>query len=222
MTELFVSSAWSWHFAVTCGAMSEPERREDPHREARALLQRVAEGEVEAFGALYDHFASTLLGVVMTILRNREEAEDVVQDIFLIVWKRAGSYDPALGAPVSWLMAVARNQAYDRYRSLRRKSEARKTKGEELRVRLEAQVSRSWGGAAAADELREIQGALDQLSQDQREAIELIYVEGLTQQEVSEKLEEPLGTIKARVRRGLARLRSLFPGKMRNDKESPD
>lgn len=209
MTELIVSCL------VMCGA-APPLRvmsaglPEDPHRVARDLMRRVVERDKAAFGELYDRFSGSLLGVIMTVLKNRQEAEDVLQEVFVTVWKKAAAYDPDLGTPLSWLMAVARNQSYDRYRSLRRKRESKEQKEEELRERLSDRIEQHWGVGLQSDELQAIQKALDRLSPEQREAIEMIYVEGRTQQEAAEELQEPLGTIKARVRRGLARLRELL------------
>lgn len=211
MTELTVSCLMMCGGVPPISVMSA-ELPEDPHRVARDLMRRVvADREKRAFEELYDRFASSLLGVIMAVLKSRQEAEDVLQEVFVTVWKKAGAYDPDLGTPISWLMAVARNQAYDRYRSLRRKRESREEKEEEIRERLSDQVKRHWGVGLSADELQAIQKALDRLSPEQQEAIEMIYVEGKTQQEASEELGEPLGTIKARVRRGLARLRELLP-----------
>ena len=184
-----------------------PSEESDPHRETAALLQRITEGSSDALGELYDQVSATLFNLIRTILRSREEAEDTLQEVFVTIWKRADKYDPELGKPISWLMTVARNRAYDRARSLGRKSELKKSSQEDLSARTLEHLRKQWKPGLQSDQARSIEKALASLPPDQSEAIELAFLEGLTQQEIATRLQTPLGTIKARLRRGLLRLR---------------
>lgn len=184
-----------------------PPLEPDPHHAAAQLLQQVATGNQAALAQLYDLFASTLLGVLVSVLRNQEEAQDALQDVFVSVWQRAQQYDPALGKPVSWLVTIARNRAYDRARSLGRKAELRKATEEDLSQRTIDQLRQQWNPRLQPDHAGKISQALATLPSDQKEAIEFAFLEGFTQQEIAERLATPLGTIKARIRRGLLRLR---------------
>lgn len=176
------------------------------HREAADLLRQVGEGDRDAFGELYDRFSGALLALALTVLADRAEAEDVLQEVFLIVWGRAKLYDPALGKAVSWLMTVTRNKCLDRLRSAKRKRDAMESARDELAAR-----SREETPAADANETRDLLGrALFQLPEKQRQAIELAFLKGYTQMEVAELLGEPIGTIKARIRRGMLQMRGLL------------
>ncbi|NNC88071.1 MAG: sigma-70 family RNA polymerase sigma factor [Akkermansiaceae bacterium] len=189
------------------------QKSDDPHEIAAALLGRIAGGDPRALEELYERCAGSLLGVIMTVLRNREEAEDALQEVFVTIWKRAESYDPDLGKAISWMMAVARNRANDRARALGRQAEARKAGEDDLGMISRENLRKQWSPALSDDEIGQIEAALEGLHPDQREAIVLAYLEGLTQQEVAHRLQEPLGTVKARIRRGLLRLRHLLAGK---------
>lgn len=185
-------------------------QEDDAQRLAAELLARIAGGDSSSLGRLYDHFADLLLGIIMTVLRDRGESEDVLQEVFLTLWKRADRYDPQLGKPVTWMITVARNRAFDRARMLGRRAGARERGEEGLKVRMVEQLSRQWSPAIAEDEVGILDSALAELPDDQREAISLAYLRGLTQQEISRSLDTPLGTVKARIRRGLLKLRDLL------------
>jgi RNA polymerase sigma-70 factor (ECF subfamily) len=164
----------------------------------QALLQRVAAGDSEALGELYDLYAGLANGLALRILRRPSEAEDVVQEVFVQVWRQASRYDPERGSPQAWLSIMTRTRALDR---LRRLTSRREDSGERAPVALDLPKS---------DDALVVRSALDALSEDQRRALELAYYEGLTQTEIAERLGEPLGTVKTRIRSALIRLRETL------------
>jgi RNA polymerase sigma-70 factor (ECF subfamily) len=171
--------------------------------DAEALLQRMAGGNAAALGELYDRFAGLVHGLALRILREPADAEDVVQEVFLQAWRQASRYDRARGTPEGWLCIMARTRALDRVR--RRQSR---------REDPEDAAPQGTGTPRREDDLA-VRKALGGLSADQRAALELAYFEGLTHTEIADRLGEPLGTIKTRIRTGLLRLRealSPLPG----------
>ena len=162
---------------------------------AVAVLRRLAEGDASALAELYDRHGGLAFGLALRILRERAEAEDVVQEAFVQVWRQAGRYDPARGSPEAWLCAIVRTRAIDR---LRRRSSRR----EQPEV-MEAAPPATAGPEGAMA----VRQALKALRPDQRHALELAYYEGLTQTEIAHRLQEPLGTIKTRIRTAMIRLR---------------
>jgi RNA polymerase sigma-70 factor, ECF subfamily len=173
----------------------------------RECLRRVQAGESNALAELYDRYTPLLYPVVLRILRSAADAEDALQDAWVQVWKRAASYDPRRGTVAAWLVTVARTRAIDRYRSAA------------SRGRAESSVDPEPAGAppdptsnAARAQLRDrVSGALAQLSPEQRRVLEIAYFQGLSQSEIAERLEAPLGTVKSWTRQGLTRLRELLP-----------
>lgn len=188
----------------------EPEMKDDEllHREAARLLCKVAEGDGDAFSEIYDRFSGALLALCLTMLADRSEAEDTLQEVFLTVWGRARLYDPALGKAVSWLMTITRNKCLDRIRSTKRK----RTALERAREEIEAHESPPVPGSELDTQERQEQigKALHTLPEKQRQSIELAFLHGYTQSEIADLLNEPLGTIKARIRRGMAMMREYL------------
>ena len=170
------------------------------------LLHAVARGDQAALAAIYDRYRLILFGLVLRILHDRAEAEDVLQETFLQVWRRAGDFDEARGRAFTWLVTIARSRALDRLRS----SGSRARLGEEA-----AQIPREEVGDAALDAAKSETGAvvrraLAELPKEQQEALFLAYFEGLTQTEIAARLGDPLGTVKTRMRSGMIRLRELL------------
>lgn len=171
-----------------------------------ALMLKVAEGDRFAFGKLYDRFSTPLYSLALKMLSSEAEAQDLLQEVFLSVWNNAASYKADRGNAFSWVVSQLRNRAIDRLRSRRRRGELLEQHGEDLQPHGSA-VATSSENMQQQERAREIRAALAKLNDDQREVLELAFFEGLTQVEIAEKLEEPLGTIKARAYRGMARLR---------------
>ena len=167
------------------------------------LVRRVARGDRDAFAAIYDRHGAILLGVLLRILRNRAEAEDVLQDTFLQVWQRAASFDEARGRVLPWLSLLARSRALDRLRS---RGARERTASELAAEELTAPPSTAIGNPDAPI----VRRALEQIPEAERSALRLAYFEGLTQSEIAERQQKPLGTVKTHMRLGLIKLRELL------------
>ena len=175
------------------------------------LVRRIALRDAAAFTIMYDRYCSLLYSVALRVLADPEEARDVLQHVFLTLHEKAARYDSALGRPAAWLATMARNRSIDRLRSLKRE----RNYAEKVRLQADpADLSFTTAASPATypDEVEMLHGAVAQLPPDQRQALELAYFGGLTQQEISEKLSQPLGTVKARIRRGLLKLRESLDG----------
>jgi RNA polymerase sigma-70 factor, ECF subfamily len=176
------------------------------------LLRAIARGDESALGACYDRYRLILFGLVLRILHDRQEGEDVLQEVFLQVWRRARDFDESRGRAFTWLVTIARSRALDRLRSA----------GSRARLATEAaQSPRDEVGDAAEEALKSEQSAivrraLVELPEEQRRALYLAYFEGLTQAEIAERLGDPLGTVKTRMRSGMIRLRELLRGTSRD------
>jgi RNA polymerase sigma-70 factor (ECF subfamily) len=174
------------------------------------LMARVRARDPHALRALYDRHSSMVYGLSLRILREPGEAEDLTQEVFLHLWRQAERFDAARGVFLGWLVSLTRNRAIDRLRA--RKTRERKTDAYEA----ERQSDTAPAGAdpnetAFATELRRAVGvALGALPEPQRTALELAYFGGLSHSEIAEQLETPLGTIKARIRQGMLRMRDAL------------
>jgi RNA polymerase sigma-70 factor, ECF subfamily len=171
------------------------------------IIHRIRAGDRSAFLEFYDRCAPLLLSVAARILNDRREAEDVLQDVFTQVWHKSAGYDAGLGSLSAWAVALTRNKAIDRIRA----STRRRRLIEEIAISAEggaeapAPTANEW--LHGRERATRIRAALAELSPDQREVIELAYFAGLSQSEIATRLDQPLGTIKARIRRGMLRLR---------------
>ena len=179
--------------------------REEPERaELEALLARCASGEAGALKTLYTRVAPILLAVLMRMLKRRDLAEDVLQDVFVNVWQHAGQFDPIRGRPLAWLVSMARYRAIDLQRAARPAVAL-----SELGPEVEAQL-RVDGPAEAVELLgsgKLLLRCLEQIAAPQRRCLLLAYQEGLTHAEIARAVGEPLGTVKSWVRRSLLALR---------------
>jgi len=170
------------------------------------LMVSVARGDRTAFRTLYDRSSAKLFGVVLRILKNRQKSEDVLQDVFLRIWQKAGSYDPAQGKPITWMATIARNRAIDIIRSARPETTVDEPGDEEEIFRL--------GGAEAESidvtELESLRICLGEMKHDDRNYVLLAYYEGYSREELANRFDAPVGTIKTRLRRGLIALRTCL------------
>jgi RNA polymerase sigma-70 factor, ECF subfamily len=180
-------------------------------REAdRALVARIESRDAEALALLYDRHAGRLMGLAHRILGDTGEAEEILQEVFLHVWRAATTFDPSRGPVLAWLLVATRSRSIDRLRSRRPGKSAGMTSLEEApepasQEDVEADAAgREWEAQCRA--------VIAELPEDQRRALELAYFEGLTHQEIAERTATPLGTVKTRVRLGLMKLRErLLP-----------
>jgi len=170
-----------------------------------ALIERLLQRDVRAFEELYDRHSRIVYGLVLRILQQASTAEEVVQDIFLQLWRNARHYDGARGPFLPWLLTLARNRALDQ---LRLKSE-RQRRREEQSEQLPATGSRPDFEGNLDDQRRaaRVRELMSALKPQQRRAIELAYFEGLSHSEIAARLGEPLGTVKSWIRNGLLKLK---------------
>ena len=177
----------------------------DETRADITLLSRMAAGEESALGTLYDRHSRLIFGLILRIVRERRDAEEVLQEVFVQAWTRANTYSPALGTPAGWLIGIARHRAIDRLRT------------NAVRLRAVAQAAPPGAPqddperhASESERQRDIQRALGELPPEQRDLIQHAYFEGLTQSELAARFNLPLGTVKTRIRTGLLALRNLL------------
>ena len=185
----------------------------DPTQQLNAeieLLHRVAQGDRRGFEELYDRFSGVLFSTAYRVLNHQEAAEDVLQDVFVQIWEKAPLYDPARGKPMTWAITLTRNKSIDRLRSTQRRSRLQEEMQRESETLEQFDDRSSFDAASAGDTNKLVRDAIQKLSNDQREAIELAFLSSLSQTEIAERLKEPLGTVKARIRRGMMRLRELL------------
>ena len=173
------------------------------------VIRRVARGDHSAFATLFDRLASPLYSLAYKMLGDAAEAQDAIQDVFLQIWRRAPPYDRTQSTVFTWAVLLTRSRVNDRLRS-----RARRTRLEEVsRAENEAAPHSASISENAADianrteDAARVRSALAELPLQQREALELAFFTALTHQQIAERLGEPLGTVKARIRRGLLKLR---------------
>ena len=170
-----------------------------------ALIKRAADGDQAALTSLYDATSRLVFGLVLRVLNDRSAAEEVLLDVYTQVWRQAGSYDDRRGSPLAWLMTIARSRALDRLRSGWQEQQ-RKQPLEAAGDARSASVSPE-EATVASEEQQLVRAALDALTPEQREVIELAYYSGLSHSEIAARLGQPLGTVKTRIRLGLIKLR---------------
>lgn len=175
------------------------------------LIERIRDGDQQALDALYRRYASPVYALVWKVLQSPEESQDVALDVFWQIWRQADRYDPSRGAPPAWIFTLARSRAIDRLRA-RQRREDRTLSIDDPEVRLDPLDDQ-----AAPDEVVSfrqtrdaVRQAITRLSPVQREAVELAFFSGLTHVEIAEKLHQPLGTVKTRIRQGLIKLRKYL------------
>lgn len=187
-------------------------RTEQAQNSDSEILHQVARGDEQALAALYDRYKSILFGLILRILHSREEAEDVLQEVFLQVWRRAADFDEARGRAFTWLVTLARSRSIDRLRSL----SARERTTEEATRDVADNISDAAADAIKSEQSEIVRGALAELPEEQRRTLLLAYFEGLTQSEIAARLDAPLGTVKTRMRSGMIRLRELLGDEIEN------
>jgi RNA polymerase sigma-70 factor (ECF subfamily) len=172
------------------------------------LFERIAAGDRDSFGVFYDRYAPVLFGFCVRILKDARDAEDVLQETFVQVWRDARRFDATRASVRTWLFTIARSRALDRWRS-RRSVESRFSPAPD--ESLDREGAREGGQEAAA--LRSYVGrCIEKLSESEQAVLRLAYFDGYTQEEIAARLDEPLGTVKSRTRSGLAKLKAIAGG----------
>lgn len=173
------------------------------------LIHSLAQGDQHAMSALYDATNRLVYGLALRILGDAGQAEEVLMDVYMQVWRQAASYDERRGGPLAWLTTMARSRAIDRLRSGRQRQQREEPLEETSNHSAPAGIEEE----VAASELRQrVQAALAQISPEQREVIELAYYCGMSHSEIAAKLGQPLGTVKTRTRLGMIKLRETLKG----------
>ena len=185
------------------GPEADPEKREV--LPDATLVESLLRQDVNAFEQLYDRHSRTVYSLILRILQQTATAEEVVQDVFLQLWRNAAAYDAERGPFVPWLLTLARNRALDRLRLKSERQRRREDQTDELPpVATAPEYEKELDERRSVERVRSLMGSL--LPQQKR-AIELAYFEGLSHSEIAEKLKEPLGTVKSWIRNGLLRLK---------------
>ena len=180
----------------------------------RLIVERMAAGDGDALRELYDVHARAVYSLAVRILRSQSDAEDIVQEVFVQAWRNATRYDATRGTVAGWLLMQARSRAIDRLRARRARPEqtddAQRPEPADAAAGPDIQIVRG-------EQAQRVRDALGQLPLLQRTAVELAYYEGLTHAEIAVQLEQPLGTVKTRIRQGLLKLRQALGGVEQRD-----
>jgi RNA polymerase sigma factor (sigma-70 family) len=180
---------------------------ETRRRQLAAAIRRVAGGDRAALRLVYAATAAKLFGVCLRILKDRSEAEDVLQEVYLTVWRKASAFDETRASPISWLVAIARNRAIDRVRS---GGPARMSAPLEAADTVPDPAPDAVESLEVAQENRRLYACLDELEERSSQAIKAAFMDGLTYEVLAERQGVPLGTMKSWIRRGLAKLRECL------------
>lgn len=182
-----------------------PATRSDDSARLEFLLRAIARGERAAFSDLYQRTSAKLFGVCLRMLRERSEAEDVLQDVYVSVWKRADRFDPSLAAPMTWLITLARNRAIDR---LRQRRECPLDDAAIAELMDDGPTPALM--AESSEQRQRLERCMDALELKQKSAVRAAFFTGATYSELAERCGVPLATMKSWIRRGLIRLRDCL------------
>ena len=183
----------------------------------RTLMRRIASKEPEALAVLYDHYNRLLFGLLKSILKKQEEAEDLLQEVFTAIWEKADQFDAERGTAYTWIVSLTRNKAIDRLRSKvykEQKKQSTSLNDDEVFHPLYSDEHNPLENTILSDRAKRVYNALQQLSEKQRTVIQVAYFDGLSQSEISDEYDIPLGTVKTRMRDGMIKLRELLAQEM--------
>lgn len=197
--------------STTPQAARSPRASSGQERDDLALIEAISAGDSQALEAIYDRYAAVVYRMALRMLQSHEQAEDVVQEVFWRVWRRSASFEPGRGRVAQWLFGIAHNLCIDELRRLRARPTPVYEDGEHPVIQqLIDEQTNVPAEAWRTERRRVIVDALRHLPQVQREVIELAYFGGMSHQEIANRLNRPLGTIKTRVRLGLQKLGGLL------------
>jgi RNA polymerase sigma factor (sigma-70 family) len=200
-----------------------PQDWTDRSRELSALLARAGLGDRAAFATLYERSSAHLLAVVLRINRDRAQAEDILQEVYVNVWRAAQSFDAAQSQPLTWLTSIARNRAIDslrRHQTQPQMQTLHHSAGDEDSDVYDTVADDAAGPLeilSRATDARALSNCMQGLSAQQRQSVALAFYDGLSHAEVADKLRQPLGTVKSWVRRALLSLKSCLESAVQRD-----
>lgn len=197
-------------YAVGVRVSSAPESAILTTTSEIALLDRLRRRESEALGEVYDRYNRPVFSLLLRMTGERPVAEELLQETFLRLWRKADAFEPSRGAILPWLLTIARNLALDRIRSSGERQRRREDVPEALPEKGSSARGEAWLDARRQAE--RVRATLSALPQEQRRALELAYFQGMSHSEVATAMERPLGTVKTWVRSGLSRLREQLGG----------
>jgi len=207
MSGIKAARLWQGSGDGVVGRVDRPAASDGGRPQSReALLQACAGGDKAALHSLYKETAAQLFGLALRILRNRELAEEIVQDSFVLLWNNAHTFDPGRGSAMAWLARIVRNRCIDLIRRRGRETPLDHTSIEGW----EDPGSSPADLAVLSSDARRLHHCLDELEESPRKVLKLVYYEGMTYEEVAVHLGVPLGTVKSWVRRSLTRLRGCL------------
>ncbi len=183
------------------------------------LMRRLSDKDKRAFEAIYDRYGDLVYSTALRVLRDAHMAQDISQEIFVRLWRKPESYVAERGRFLTWVISVTRNRAVDEIRSRGRRLRHETASPEEQEREIPAGEANDPAlNAQLAEQARTVRAALTELPPEQRQVIELAYFGGLTQQEISDRLDQPLGTVKTRIRLGMQKLRAALAPAMRSER----
>ena len=175
------------------------------------LMRRIKGREEEALAELYDLYNRLLYGLIISIVKKREEAEDVLQEVFITIWEKASTFNEDKGNVYSWIITLTRNKAIDRIRSKGYKTQQKASQDVDApEFSLEGDNFDPLETTIFSDRTELVRKALTEIPDKQSEVLKIAYYSGMTQQEISDKLKIPLGTVKTRMRQGMLKLKDIL------------
>lgn len=179
----------------------------------RALMARIKARDKSALSELYDHYHRLLFGLLLSIVRKREEAEDLVQEVFTTIWQKAGQFDTERGTAYTWIVSLCRNKGIDRLRSKvykEQKKQSTSLDDEDVFHPLYSEENDPLQDSILSDRAKKLHSALTQISDKQRQVLQVAYFNGMSQSEIADEFDIPLGTVKTRMRDGMIKLREIL------------
>ena len=179
----------------------------------RKLLRAIVVRNSQALAELYDHYNRLLFGLIKSIVKKHEEAEDILQEVFTNIWEKAEQFDAASGSPYAWIVAIARNKSIDRLRSKvykEQKKQSTSLNDENVYIPLFSKEKNPLENTILSDRAKRMYLALEKLTEKQRTVLQVAYFDGLSQSEISEQFDIPLGTVKSRMRDAMLKLREIL------------
>lgn len=173
------------------------------------LIRRIGLADPAAFEEFYSRYSGVVYSTAYRVLNSAADAEEVALEVFFMIWEKSPMFDSARGKPITWVLTMTRNKSIDRLRSLQRRFRLQDEVEKESSVDDFIHERRPADEIDAMEKGQIVRSAVMKLSREQREVIEMAYFGGLTQQEIASRLDEPLGTVKARMRRGMVRLKKI-------------